>query len=144
MQTFSGTYCAVTERKMILPSNGGHLITTRPTVTRCGRCRRTILAATIGGIDRHIEPTTLNDLGELAALVAGKTTYDQRSELIIRRGVDKLRQPRHPHVPVLADHDCQPVPEEYVDQSHMYLAMALVATKLGATLVSDTAQRPPF
>lgn len=133
---------SVARGRLIL--TGPHLITTRPTVTRCAGCRRTILAATIGGIDRHIEPTTLNDVGELAALVAGKATYDQRSELILRRGAERLRQPRHPHVPVLADHDCTVVPEEHVDQSHMYLAMALVATKLGATLVSDTGGPPPF
>lgn len=124
-------------------STGPHMITTSPSPTVCRSCRRPILAATVAGLDRHIDLATLNDEGELAALISGRTTYQLHGELLVERNHLKLAQPR-PAVPVLADHSCQPVPTSHVDQAFTYKAMVLLADLLGGTLVSDTGDTPPF
>lgn len=123
--------------------NGPYLITTSPTMTACSRCRRPMLAATVAGLDRHVDTATLNPTGELAALVSGRATYELHGEQLVRRGVEKLRMP-HPTLPVLADHDCAPVPSEHIDAAQHAAAMVLVMQLLGGSLVSDTDGPPPF
>lgn len=84
---------------------GPHLITTTPSLTACHRCRLPLLAATVGGLDRHIDPQPLQQAGELAALLAGRTTYDLRGELLIRRTRWRIAGGRR-DLPVLAEHYC--------------------------------------
>lgn len=102
------------------------------------------MAATVVGFDRHVDTATLNDLGELAAVMAGRTTYELHGELIVPRTRYRLAAPRDPSIPVVADHVCQPIPDVYLDRTHERTAMALVASILGGQLVSDPNETPPF
>jgi hypothetical protein len=82
--------------------SGDHLITTKTRVTT-HRCGRIVFDAIVEGLPVHADPTPLTPIGELAALLAGRRTYDlARRELWHR---DRWRICRREH-PVVADHRC--------------------------------------
>lgn len=96
---------------------GPHFITTSPIAISCDGCGRPVLAATVGGIDRHVDPTPLNPAGELAALLGGRPTYDLTgagADHLIRRTAIRITAGRA-RGPVLADHTCQPTPTAHID-----------------------------
>lgn len=117
---------------------GPHFITTEPTVTRCAHCNQHLLAATVGGLDCHIDTTPVNPDGELAALLHGITTYELRGQLLIRRTVNHIRAGAAGCV--LTAHICHPVPANYVDSDQLKAAVALVQLLLGAVVVESTDQ----
>lgn len=122
-------------------SNGPHFITTAPSLTTCIHCSQTMLAATVGGLDRHVDTATLTEVGELQALLAGRPTYDLAGERLIRRTVERIRD--GDRAAVLAEHNCTPTPDEFIDGAHMTAAIWLVTNLLGAQpLPADDA--PPF
>jgi hypothetical protein len=113
--------------------DGPHLITTRPGLIHCRTCRRPVLAATVGGLDRHIDPVPLTEPGELAALLAGRPTYDLAGSMadhLIRRTVHHIRAGAR-RLPVVALHDCAPPDPAHVDHTHLEKAAALVRRLLG-------------
>jgi hypothetical protein len=115
---------------------GPHFITTAPSPIDCPSCRRPILAATVGGLDRHVDPTPLNPAGELAALLTGRATYDlagARRDHLIRRNVHRIGAATG--LPVLADHTCTPPTPGHVDQARLEAAE-------GPVVAAD--DRPPF
>lgn len=115
-------------------SGGPHLITTAPSLTVCRRCKRPVLAATVGGIDRHVDTATLNDVGELAALIEGRATYALVAhDYLSRRTVHDISAgaPKHP---VLADHVCKEIPDHHIEHAWTLAAKALAISALGATI----------
>lgn len=123
-------------------SAGPFLITTAPSLTKCSRCRRMVLAVTINGFDRHVDPAALNQMGELAALMSGRKSYELHGELLVHRTVAKLGSPRVAGLPVMAEHACQAVSPAHCDQEVMEQALALVKRLLGAEIVLP--DQPPF
>jgi hypothetical protein len=118
------------------------MITTAPDLTHCYRCGGLVLAATVAGLDRHVDVDPLTQLGELAALLAGRPTYNLSRELLVRRSPERIRH-GEPGT-VLAEHNCTPTPPEHVDGAHMTAAIWLVQHILGAEIVEDTNPAPPF
>lgn len=118
------------------------LITKAPTATTCSRCSAPLLAATVGGLDVRVDPVALNDLGELAALMGGRRTYEVRGEWLI------LRRPEHIRAgnrgPVLGAHACTPVADDHIDHCALTQAAALVRSLLGTVPEDDPAAPPPF
>lgn len=111
--------------------SGPHFITTAPSLTVCAGCRTPILAVTVGGLDRHIDLTPLTDAGELAALLAGRATYDLRGEHLIRRYVERVAAGRR-ELPVLAGHACRVIDPGHVDQAAAGAVAGLLARLAGA------------
>jgi hypothetical protein len=127
---------------------GPHFITTSPTLITCRHCGRPILAATVEGLDRHVDPVPLTLAGELAALLAGRPTYDLAGAMrdhLIRRTVHHIRGGAR-QLPVVADHDCASPDPAHVDHSHLEVAAALVRHLLGGEIVTtgDADDRPPY
>jgi hypothetical protein len=126
--------------------NGPHLITTAPALVPCRTCQRPQLAATVTGLDRHVDPAPLTPAGELAALLAGRPTYNlagPNREHLIRRTVHHIHAPRR-H-PVVADHTCQPPAPGHVDHTWLEVAVALVHHLAGGQPLTDGASdAPPF
>ena len=121
-----------------------HLITTAPSLIQCQTCHRPVLAATVGGLDRHIDTACLNPAGELAALLSGRSTYEMRNDMLVRRGPEKIRA-GSPGAPVLAEHSCAPVPENHIEHAWTAAAVATVIQAVGGVVVGDTASfTPPF
>lgn len=126
-------------------SSGPHFITTAPTTTTCSRCSSPLLAATVGGLDVHVDPVALNDLGELSVLLDGRATYEISSaELLTRRRPERIRAGKP--ATVLGAHACMPVVDAHVDHRALAQAGALVRSLLGATSVKDEDPDapPPF
>lgn len=135
-------------------SGGPFLITTVPTLTICRRvvdhrngrmCKRPVLAATVGGLDRHVDTATLNDVGELAALIEGRATYALvAQDYLSRRTVHDISAGA-PKRPVLADHTCKEIPDHHIEQAWTLAAQALLQNALGATLPDAGGNGPcPF
>jgi hypothetical protein len=122
--------------------SGPYLITTYPSLTKCAKCRRMVLAVTVNGLDRHIDPTALNEVGELAALIEGRKSYELHSSTMVSRGKCQLGRPRREGLLVMADHNCRTPPQAHCDQQYMDRALALVRRLLGAEEV--TPMEPPF
>lgn len=122
--------------------SGPYLITTYPSLTKCSKCRRMVLAVTVTGLDRHIDPTALNEVGELAALIEGRKSYELHASTMVSRGKYQLGRPRLVNTPVMADHNCKTPPQAHCDQQEMDRALALVRRLLGAEEV--VADEPPF
>ena len=114
---------------MVRTLSGPYLITTSPSLTTC-RCGLPVLAATVVGLDRHVDTAALNDWGELAALLAGRKTYELHGEQLVPRSSERLREGRPADTPVLADHACTITPDEHVDDTFMGKAMKLLASLL--------------
>lgn len=123
---------------------GPHFITTEPSLITC-RCGQPILAATVGGLDKHIDPTPLTEAGELAALLTGRSTYDlagARRDHLIRRDIHRIHAGRQ-H-PVLAEHRCGAGPAPgHVDHAHLQTATDLVRRLLGGQVIT-TDDNPPY
>ncbi len=124
-------------------STGEHLITTSPNLITCKQCGTAVMAATIGGIDRHVDFDTLNELGELAALLEGRRTFEVSGSLLIRRDVTHIKAGRS-NLPVVAEHAHKRTPAEHVDQSHQEAAVKLLKRLMGATVIADNITTPPF
>jgi hypothetical protein len=119
-----------------------HLITTKPGLTDCNRCHTPVLAATVGGLDRHIDPVTLNVGGMLAALSGGVALFLQRGTLIYTLDPEHVGSGQP--LTVLPEHVCgRDVPDRFIDPDHMSAAIALVQLLLGATPVPAEAT-PPY
>lgn len=56
-----------------------HLVSTRPSVSTCPKCKRVIMFCYVHGEPTRLEPIRLNLVGEAIALVAGAKTYDMQS-----------------------------------------------------------------
>lgn len=121
---------------------GPHFITTVPTLTVCAGCRRTLLTATVSGLDRRIDTDPLTETGELAALLAGRVTYHLRGHLLTRRRPEHIRGGRN--LPVLADHRCTPTDASHLERSRQPPVAALIATLAGWEQPTDPDQPPPF
>jgi len=118
---------------------GPHLITTAPKLINCRDCGRPLLAVTVGGLDRHVDPAPLTELGELVALLAGRTTYDLSGPMadhLIRRNVHRIAAERSR--PVIATHACVPPEQGHVDHGHLDRAAGLVRRLLGGQVVDQT------
>lgn len=126
---------------------GPHFITTRPTLIDCQTCHRPQLAATVGGLDRHVDPAPLTAAGELAALLDGRATYHLAGPLtdhLIRRTVHHIRGGDRTR-PVVADHVCAPPVAAHIDPAQLAVCAALVR-RLAGHLEPDGGlpDRPPF
>ncbi len=124
-------------------SMGEALITTSPNLITCQKCGTAVMAATIAGFDRHVDFDTLNELGELAALLEGRRTFEMSGNLLVRRDVTHIKAGRS-NRPVVAEHACKRTPAEHVDQSHQETAVALLKRLMGATVIADNITVPPF
>lgn len=125
-------------------SPGIHLITTAPSLTKCRRCHRQVLAATVGGLDRHVDTATLNDAGELAALLSGLATYALVAEDYLSRRSVVAISAGPPKRPVLADHACRVIPEHHIAHEWTAAAKALLTVTLGATVDAIDNDSIPF
>lgn len=124
-------------------SNSPHMITTAPKLTVCWKCKRPVLAATLGGIDRRVDTATLNDAGELAALLEGRATFGLvGGEYLARRTVAHIKSDRQ--LPVLAEHACKEIPDHHIEHAWMLAAQALILSTIGATVSPVTGDQPPF
>lgn len=121
---------------------GPHLITTTPTATTCRHCRRPILAATIGGLDRHLDLVQLTPAGELAALLAGRATFTLRGDLLARRTVHHIRGGSP--TPVLPEHACPGVDPTHVAADQAAVTALLRRLHNTHQLEEATDARPPF
>lgn len=88
-----------------------HLITTTATPTRCPRCQAPVLAGHAEGVPARVDPTPLDEHGEAAALLDGRTTYNLLVELtgrryLVPRTSIEIAAPRR--CDVVADHQCRP------------------------------------
>lgn len=121
-----------------------HLITRPPGITTCGECRTTMLAATIGGLDRHVDPVALNTDGMLAAARAGIPLFLQRGSLLYTLAPEHIAA-GEPLV-VMPAHTCgRPAPHRFIDADRMVAAVALVTLLLGGTPVPvEVNNTPPF
>lgn len=125
-------------------SPGIHLITTAPSLTKCRSCNRQMLAATIGGVDRHVDTATMNDVGELAALVEGRATFALVThDYLVRRTVHHISAGTGQR-PVLAEHTCRPTPDHHIDHAWTLAALAMLQSALGARVIADLGDTPPF
>lgn len=121
-----------------------YLITTTPSLITCRLCGSPLLAVTVGGIDRHIGTACLNPAGELAALLAGRSTFELHGEVLVRRYPEKILAGK-PGAPVLADHSCDRVPDHHIEHAWTAAAMATVIAAVGGVVIGDTASfTPPF
>lgn len=124
-------------------SPGPFLITTAPSLINCYRCKRLVMAATVGGMDVHVDTATLNEIGELAALVSGRRTYHLVTrDYLVRRTAHHISTGQV-RSPVLAEHACDPIPDHHVDHAWTLNAHALLYDRLGAT-VARIGATPPF
>ena len=75
------------------------------TASTCRKCGAITITGTIHGLPHHLEPTTLNDHTEYAALAEHVPTYDLWPDRTARRR--HLEEIRHPdRVPRHARHTC--------------------------------------
>jgi hypothetical protein len=120
-----------------------HLVTTPPTITVCGTCHAPVLAAVVGGLERHVDPATLTADGQLHAARAGLALFVLRGSTLYRLTAEHVRA--DPGGTVLAEHTHHPIPDRFVDGGHMAAAICLVARLLGATsVVAEANDAPPF
>lgn len=125
-------------------SAGPHLITTSPSLTTCWRCKRPVMAATVGGLDFRIDTACLNRLGEFDALVRNLATFELHGEILVRRYGEKISGP-WPAYPVMAEHACKPIPAAHTDPAWEQAAAALIVMALGGTVVKrNDGEHPPF
>lgn len=118
-----------------------HLITTRPGLTVCGRCRVPVLAAVIGGLDRHVDPVALNREGVHQASRGGLAVFALRGDTLYRLPRTDVTADA---LTVMPEHICnRPVPDRFVSAAHMEAAIHLVTRLLGAQAVV-TEDTPPY
>jgi ribosomal protein S27E len=127
-------------------STGPYLVTEAPSLINCRKCGRAIMAATVGGMAVHIDTATLNPVGELAALMQGRSTYNLRGDHLFRRHPEQIRAGDR-RLPVLAKHACTDTPPEHIDPAFAEVAVALIVHACGGVIVQPTQQIahvPPF
>ena len=84
---------------------GRNLNTQHFTASTCRKCGAITITGTIHGLPHHLEPTTLDDHTEYAALVDQVPTYDLWPDRTARRR--HLEEVSHPdRVPRHAQHTC--------------------------------------
>jgi hypothetical protein len=130
---------------MVRTIRGPYLITTSPSMTTCSMCHRPVLAATIGGLDRHVDLAALNDHGELVALLSGCQTYELHGDELVPRSPGMIAKATAS--PVLASHRHGiEVPADQIDVAVSARAVVLIVTALGGVVVgkSDRDATPPF
>jgi hypothetical protein len=125
-------------------SPGDHLITTAPSLTKCRYCKAPVLAVTVGGLDFHVDTATLNEMGELAALVSGRRTFAYVAQDYLARRTVMHISAGPAERPVLAEHACGPTPDAYIDPLWSQVAVALTSALLGATVIGDLSSEPPY
>ncbi len=118
-------------------------MTEAPGLILCKSCGRPILAVLVKGLDRHIDTAALTQEGELFALLTGRATFEIRGDVIYRRSPEKIATGERKQ-PVLAEHNCTPIPEAHIDVSWSQAAASIIMGAIGATLISDTTVTPPF
>lgn len=101
-----------------------------------------MLAATVSGLDVHVDLIALNDLGELTVLLSGRHSFQMRGEELFVRRPEHIRASRPGFV--LGAHGCAPVPEEHTDHTALARAEALVRSVLGVAPDEDRDAPPPF
>lgn len=119
-----------------------HLITTPPGLTVCTKCHTPVLAATIGGLDRHVDPAALTPEGQLRAAERGLALFLLRGDRLYRLTAEHVMA-SGAAMTVMPEHTCRPVPDRFIDGVHMEAAIFLVTNLLGATAV-DTEATPPY
>lgn len=126
-------------------SAGPFSITTAPSLINCPKCHRPIMAATVRGLDEHLDTAMLNPMGELMALMEGRRTFDLRGDYIGLRNKEKIAA-GHRDAPVVARHACKDVPREHLDPAWMEAAIAIVVNACGGVIVGHdvTPTNPPF
>ena len=126
-------------------SSGPFSITTAPSLINCPRCNRPVMAATVRGLDEHLDTAMLNPLGELAALLEGRRTFDLRGDYIGLRNKEKIASGKRDS-PVVARHACKDTPPEHMDPAWMEAAIMIVVQACGGVIVgSDVGpSEPPF
>jgi hypothetical protein len=102
-----------------------HLVSSRPTRSQCGQCRRAVLVCHVYGEPTVLDPCHINALGEAMCLVAGGRTYEIPAigrERAIRRTVYLIGQglPQYGHVH--PSHICGLTWDapEYHDRRHLF------------------------
>ncbi len=94
-----------------------HLHTTPVTVTICLRCRAVILTGWAEGLRVRADPTPINRIGLITAILATRPTYRLTRSGLIHLDQERIRSANRG--PVLADHRCQqPIPAEHRDTTH--------------------------
>jgi hypothetical protein len=127
-------------------SSGPHLISTSPSLIKCRKCGQPVMACTVSGMDRHIDPAALTQAGELAVLLSGRATFSLRGDTVFSRTPEKIRSGDRRY-PVLPEHRCgATIPEQHLDPVWMEAATAIVIQACGGVVVGkDTiAYEPPF
>jgi hypothetical protein len=127
-------------------SAGPYLITTSPSLINCSKCRAPVMAATVAGLDRHIDTACLTQLGELEVLMAGRDTFNLNGDRLSVRNPEKIRAGNYTH-PVMAEHRCgSPIPREHIDPAWLEAATAIVVQACGGVIVGNDkiAFQPPF
>lgn len=82
-----------------------HLITTPVKGDLCPRCRTVTLTGTAEGLHARVDPIALNGAGEIAALLAGQTTYTLTRTELVHRDPGRIAGTALKG-PVVAEHRC--------------------------------------
>ena len=84
-----------------------HLVSTKITHTRCPHCRAHILVALDNGIPARVDPTPLlNRTAEIAALLAGRWTYELHLGELMHRDAARIHA-NNTRGTIHADHQCK-------------------------------------
>jgi hypothetical protein len=98
-------------------------------------CARPVLAATIGGLDKHVDTATLNETGELIALLSGCRTYELHGDELVQRSAGRIGSSEQT-APVVADHRCGRItPINEIDAKWSAVAAAMIVRALGGMIV---------
>ena len=82
-----------------------HLATTTITGTACRHCHALVLTGLAEGLQAWVDPTPLNQAGEIAALIAGRWTYTLTRAGLVHRSHWRIGDTRITG-PILAEHRC--------------------------------------
>src|SRR5688572_22230437 len=117
-------------------STGPHAITTSPSLVNCPRCHRPVMAATVAGLDEHIDTAALNEVGELVALCEGRATFELRRDYLMHRDPSKIRYGKR-DAPVLARHVCRDTPAEHIERAWEAAGAAFVIQAIGGVVINS-------
>lgn len=82
-----------------------HLETTPALVHACKRCGRPVLYGLAEGLHARADIAPIGQAAEIAAVIAGRSTYTLRRSGLIQRDASRRADPTLA-VPVLVAHDC--------------------------------------
>lgn len=104
-------------------------ITSKPKPEPCLRCGRLQLVGLDEGLAYRVEPVPLHAHAELAARIAGRSTYAVIAGRLAYRDQDRITGDRHRgRPPVFATHSCaRPTPPVDVDAPHIAAVTRLLA-----------------